>query len=133
MKRNLNPSLTMSYSLDLRKKVIVFIDNGHGITDAAKTFGIGRATIYRWLKRTELTPTKVKTRKRKIDIAALAEDVERDASASLKERAKRFGVTPAALCYRFKRMKITKKKTVTLSRTGSRSENCLLSVFEGTD
>jgi putative transposase len=100
----------MSYSLDLRTKVVNFIENGHSMAEAAKTFGISRATIYRWLKRTELAPTKVTTRKRKVDIVALAKDVERDPSTSLKERAKRFGVTPAALCYRFKKMKITRKK-----------------------
>lgn len=100
----------MPYSLDLRQKVLSFIDGGHGITETAKTFGIGRATIYRWLNRPDLAPTEVKTRKRKIDIVALEEDVERDATTPLKERAKKFGVTPAALCYRFKKMKITRKK-----------------------
>jgi len=116
----------MPYSLDLREKVISFIDSGHNITQIAKTFGIGRSTIYRWINRPDLAPTQVTTRKRKIDTVALAKDVERDASTPLKERAKRFGVTPAALCYRFKKMKITRKKTVTLSRKGARSENPLL-------
>jgi transposase len=54
----------MSYSLDLRKKVIDSIDeNGHIMTEAAETCSIGRETIYRWLKRTELAPTKVTIRK----------------------------------------------------------------------
>ncbi len=41
----------MPYSLDLRQKVINFIENGGTITEAAHTFGIGRASIYRWLSR----------------------------------------------------------------------------------
>lgn len=94
----------------LEEKVISFIDDGHGVTETAKTFGISRATIYRWQKRPELAATAVKTRKRKIDIAALIEDVERDATTPLQERAKRFGVTPSALCYQFKKRKITRKK-----------------------
>ena len=41
----------MSYSLDFRQKVINFAENGGKITKAAHTFGIGRASIYRWLSR----------------------------------------------------------------------------------
>ena len=41
----------MPYSLDLRQKVINFVENGGTITKAAHTFGIGRASIYRWLSR----------------------------------------------------------------------------------
>ena len=39
----------MPYSLDLIQKVINFVENGGKITKAAHTFGIGRASIYRWL------------------------------------------------------------------------------------
>ena len=38
----------MPYSLDFRQKVINFVENGGTITEAAHTFGIGRASIYRW-------------------------------------------------------------------------------------
>ena len=41
----------MPYSLDFRQKVINFVENGGTITKAAHTFGIGRASIYRWLSR----------------------------------------------------------------------------------
>jgi transposase len=37
----------MPYSLDLRHKVINFVENGGTITETAHTFGIGRASIYR--------------------------------------------------------------------------------------
>ena len=36
----------MPYSLDLREKVINFVENGGTITKAAYIFGIGRASIY---------------------------------------------------------------------------------------
>ncbi|MDB9506320.1 IS630 transposase-related protein [Microcystis aeruginosa CS-338/01] len=36
----------MSYSLDLRKKVIDYVENGGSITKAAALFNTGRATIY---------------------------------------------------------------------------------------
>ena len=50
----------MPYSLDFRQKVINFIENGGTITKAAHTFGIGKASIYRWLSHPTLETTKVK-------------------------------------------------------------------------
>ena len=52
----------MPYSLDFRQKVINFVENGGKITKAAHTFGIGIASIYRWLSRPKLSATKVKSR-----------------------------------------------------------------------
>jgi transposase len=40
----------MAYSLDLRKRVVDYVENGGGITKAAALFKVGRATIYRWLR-----------------------------------------------------------------------------------
>ena len=57
----------MLYSLDLRQKVINFVGNGGMITEAARTFGIGRASIYRWLSRPTLEATKVKICQIKLD------------------------------------------------------------------
>ena len=57
----------MPYSLDLRQKVINFVENGGTITKAAHTFRIERASIYRWLSRLKLLATKVKSRRRKLD------------------------------------------------------------------
>ncbi|EGJ35275.1 Transposase [Moorena producens 3L] len=61
----------MPYSLDFRKKVINYIEKGGKITEAAKVFGIGRATIYKWLNRSELKANKVERRQRKLDWKAL--------------------------------------------------------------
>ncbi|NES84658.1 MAG: hypothetical protein F6K10_26435 [Moorea sp. SIO2B7] len=41
----------MSHSLELRQKVIDYIESDGKITKAAKVFRIGRASIYRWLER----------------------------------------------------------------------------------
>ncbi|NES04904.1 MAG: IS630 family transposase, partial [Okeania sp. SIO2F4] len=35
----------MPYSLDLRQKVINFVENGGRITEVAHIFGVGRASI----------------------------------------------------------------------------------------
>ncbi|APB33933.1 transposase [Gloeomargarita lithophora Alchichica-D10] len=109
----------MCYSLDLRKKVMSFIENGNSITKAAKVFNVGRATVYRWLDRANLERVRVERRKRKIDIAKLNQDVEQHPDKTLRERAKEFGVVPSSICYQLKRLKITRKKTVAVSRKRS--------------
>ena len=68
----------MLYSLDLRQKVINFVGNGGMITEEARTFGIGRASIYRWLSRPKLSATKVKSRRRKLDWKELEKDVKQN-------------------------------------------------------
>ena len=68
----------MSYILDFRQKVIIFLGNGGTITKAAHIFGIGRASIYRWLSRPTLEATKVKSRQRKLDWKELEKDVKQN-------------------------------------------------------
>ena len=68
----------MPYSLDFRQKLINFVENGGTITKAAHAFGIGRASIYRWLSRPKLSATKVKSRQRKLDWKELEKDVKQN-------------------------------------------------------
>ena len=68
----------MPYSLYLRQKVIIFLENGGMITEAAHTFGIGRALIYRQLSRPKLSATKVKSCRRKLDWKELEKDVKQN-------------------------------------------------------
>ena len=57
----------MPYSLDLRQKVINFVENGGTITEVVNISGIEIASIYRWLSRPKLETTKIKRRQRKLD------------------------------------------------------------------
>ena len=68
----------MPYSLDFRQKVINFVENGGTITKKAHKFGIGRASIYRWLSRPTLSATEVKIRQRKLDWKELEKDVKQN-------------------------------------------------------
>lgn len=119
----------MSYSLDLRQKVINYIGKGGKITEVAKTFGIVRATIYRWLNRQNLEPTKIERRQRKLDWKALEKDVQENPDAKLIERAKKFGVHPTAIWYALNQMKITRKKRTPVSRKKQRRKNTVLYNF----
>ena len=98
----------MAYSLDLRKKVINYIENGGSPSKASKVFQVGRASIYRWLERVE--PIEVKRRNRKLNWKALEQDIQTNTEARLIDRAKKFGVRPSAISYALKEMKITRKK-----------------------
>ena len=98
----------MAYSLDLRKKVISYIENGGSPSKASKVFQVGRASIYRWLERVE--PIEVKRRNRKLNWKALEQDTQTNPEARLIDRAKQFGVRPSAISYALKEMKITRKK-----------------------
>ena len=73
----------MPYSLDFRQKVINFVENGGTITKAAHIFGIGRASIYRWLSPPTLSGTKVKSRQRKLDWKELEKDVKQNPESSI--------------------------------------------------
>ena len=57
----------MPYSLDLRQKVINFVENGGTLTEATHIFGMVIASIYRQLSRPKLEATKVKRRQIKLD------------------------------------------------------------------
>lgn len=100
----------MPYSLDLRKKVIEYVEAGGSITKASRLYKIGRASIYRWLNREDLRPKKVERRHRKLDWQALKKDVEENPDLRLIDRAKKFCVRPSAISYALKHMKITRKK-----------------------
>ena len=100
----------MAYSWDLRIRVVEYVENGGSITKAAKLFKVGRASIYRWLGRETLEPTKVKRRHRKLDWSALKKDVVENPESRLIDRAKKFEVRPSAISYALKQMKITRKK-----------------------
>ena len=100
----------MPYSLDLRKRVVEYMEKGGSATKAAKIYQVGRATIYCWLGRENLAPTVVERRNRKLDWKALAKDVEENPNDRLITRAKKFRVHPSAICYALKKMEITRKK-----------------------
>ena len=100
----------MAYSLDLRIRVIDYVENGGSVVKAAKLFRVGRASIYRWLNRETLAATKVTRRNRKLDWAALRKDVAENPEARLIDRARKFKVRPSAISYALKQMKITRKK-----------------------
>lgn len=100
----------MAYSLELRKRVIDFVETTASVSRASRLFKVTRSTIYQWLARKDLRPTQVKRRKRKLNWEDLRQDVEQNPESKLSQRAQKFGVQPSAIHYALKQMNITRKK-----------------------
>lgn len=106
----------MTYSIDLRKRVVEFVEAGGSKVEAAARFSVHRQTIYQWLGRDVLTPKKHGERRRKIDKKALQKEVEQNPDMTLRERAAKFGVCPEAIRKSLKKLGISHKKNAALPR-----------------
>ncbi len=114
----------MSYSLDLRKKVIEFIETKGSVPEAAQLFSISERTIYNWLKKKK-TNGSVEDKPplrpwRKLDPEALTKSVKEHPDWTLNEFAHHFESIPSTICEAFKRLKITRKKR--LASTGKETK-----------
>lgn len=105
----------MTYSLDFRRKVLsVREEEGLTIAEVADRFCVGVASVVRWLK--DLEPKAHGYRKRKVDMDALARDVEMYPDAYQYERAERFGVHQNAIFHGLQKLKISYKKNTSASQ-----------------
>ncbi|WP_442918174.1 IS630 transposase-related protein [Magnetococcus sp. PR-3] len=66
----------MSYDIELRQRVIDFVESGGKKAEAARIFQVSRATIYNWLSRDSLEPTPRVPSEQKLNKAALLEHVK---------------------------------------------------------
>lgn len=99
----------MAYSVDFRRKVLsVRRKKGLTIAEVAARFDVGMASVVRWIKNVERKPQG--TRHRKIDLAALRQDVLDHPDAYQHERAQRFGVAQNAIFVALKKLKLSYKK-----------------------
>lgn len=105
----------MTYSVDLRAKVVAFVRDGGSKSEAVRIFGVSRPTIYGWLRAKDLQPRqRGVSRRRKLDWEALAADVKTHPDMLLRERARRFGVHHHAVWYALRQMDLRRKKNVSI-------------------
>lgn len=106
--------MVRAYSLDLRERVIAFLEKGNNTKSASEAFDVSQRTVQRWLKqKTEkgsLKPIQREFAYRKIDHEELKSYIEKNADAFLCEIAQKFSVTLQAIFYACKRLGITRKK-----------------------
>ena len=103
----------MTYSTDLRKRVVEYVEKGGSANEAASIFGVSLRSVWTWTKRKKdgiLPPKKRVALPRKIDTYRLLEYLENNPDAYLREIADEFGVTLQAIFYACKRLRITLKK-----------------------
>lgn len=113
----------MTYSTDLRDRVLAFVKQGGSKVEAAERFGVHRLTIYSWLRQPLQRPQVRRTRQRKLGKAALQQHVRTYPDAVLRERAEHFGVHPNAIWYALQHMNISVKKNTAVSRKKSAQKN----------
>ena len=106
--------LSMSYSIDYRRRVVEFVEQGGSKLEAAHIFNISRATIYNWLGRSDLEPKARGPCDRKLKKSELTAHIEKFPDAFLRERAVHFGVRPSTVCIAMKKLKISKKNDTIL-------------------
>lgn len=115
----------MTYSMDFRRKVLSVREREElTIAEVAERFGVGVATVVRWLKNIEI---KVHgPRRRKIDLDVLKMDIETYPDAYQHERAARLGVAKNAVFRALRKLGVTYKKN-TAAPQGERRRTATVS------
>lgn len=99
----------MTYSLDLRERVVSYVNDGGNVHKAASIFDISKRTIHYWMKKKDLSPKPTFLRQRKINKDDLRRHVEEYPSLLLRERALIFNVHISSLGKALRKMGIVKK------------------------
>jgi transposase len=106
--------MPMAYSVDLRSRVIDFIEQGHTQEETSLIFNVGTATIQRWLTLLSETGSLEKrplNRSAKLfESEKLNAYIEENPNALLKDIAEHFGGSITGAFYALEREKITYKK-----------------------
>jgi len=108
-----------AYALDLRERVVKFIQAGGSKAEAARRFDLGRRTVYRYLaaaKAGGLAPKKSWGKWRKLDPQKLSTHVQAHPDATLKELETVFGVSHNAVWVRLGKLGFTLKNTHKIPR-----------------
>ncbi|MBF0776751.1 transposase [Streptococcus azizii] len=114
----------MTYSIDFRKRVLSFVQEGHTRTEASKLFGINPSTLRRWEQKVKteghLQDKPRQRSPRKLPKDQLLAYVEQHPDAYLREIAEHFSCAINAVWKALRKYNITLKKDDTLSRTRPR-------------
>ena len=111
----------MTYSIQLRRKVLELQRSGETFIKLSHRFKISKTTISRWKK--EITPKNHRNKKPvKIDYEALKKDIQEHPDSYSYERALRLGVSASGIRYAKKRLGISYKKNPKSSEGRSRKK-----------
>lgn len=114
------------YSLDLRERVLKYLEKNKNKQSASDLFQVGIATVYRWVARKKekghVEPLRRKYAYKKLDDQKLIEYVEANPDQFLSEIGEHFNVTPQTIFYALKRLKITRKKRLRFTRKEAKKQ-----------
>jgi transposase len=109
----------MAYGMELRTRVIKFVQRGGGQSEAARLFDVSLSAVKAWLKMgldaTPLKPGRKKGQGDKLDREALKAVLARQPDLMLKELAAMFGVSKNAVFHACKTADLPRKKNHHLS------------------
>jgi len=103
-----------AYTVDLRRRIVDFVNAGGAKTEAAVRFRVSRKTVYRYLAADaagSLAPKAGWGGWRKLDPGRVRREVARRPDATLAELAGVLGVHFTAVRYRLRKLGVTLKKT----------------------
>lgn len=106
----------MTYSMDLRKRVVEFVATGGSKSEASRRFSVSRWCVMDWCNRDDLKPKAYDRQRRKFDWELLKKDVTKHPDRLLRERAKQFNVAINAVWYAMGQLGFTHKKNFSLLR-----------------
>lgn len=104
----------MSYSKDLRERVVKYRLEGHALKETSSVFRVGQSTIMKWVKKYQetgdLSNKPLNRSFKKIDPEKLKAYIGEHPDAYQKEIAEAFGCSATAIGKALKRLGITRKK-----------------------
>ena len=101
----------MTYSEDLRKRVVAFVKQGGKKTDAARQFKVSRWCVYDWTKRLDLRPEKAGPKQPwGYNPKQLRQAIESTPDLYQDELAETLGVSQSTISYGLKRLQLSRKK-----------------------
>jgi transposase len=116
----------MTYPLSFRTKVLsIKAKENLSFAEAAKRFGVGIASLVRWVKK----PTPQTHRNKpatKLNMEQLKQDIALYPDAYQYERAERLKVSPNGIWHALRRLKVTFKKNASPSKSKPRKTLCFL-------
>lgn len=99
----------MTYSIDLRERVVDYVRSGGSQAEASRLFKVTSRSIYNWLRSDDLCPKAHTQRRRKLSKECLAAHVRDFPDALLRERAAHFNVSIPSIWAALRKMNIVKK------------------------
>jgi transposase len=115
-----------AYSVDLRERVLGYLECNNDKKVASQLFNVGIATVYRWVRQQKekghVEPHRREYVYRKLDYKLLSQYVEEHPDHFLLEIADYFSVTEQAIFYALKKLKITRKKRTSFTKNGTRKK-----------